>query len=91
MKVTPEQQLHFLERDVLPLIEAVCNGYDYDPGSSDLDDEQPANISIPLGEYRRARRLYYELTKEDLAIHHIDGNVNNNRPENIRLVRLREK
>ena len=63
MKVTPEQQLHFLERDVTPLVRAVVNGMDYDPGHSDLDDEQPIHVFIPLGEYRRARRLLYELEK----------------------------
>ena len=61
MKVTPEQQLGFLERDVLPLIDAVCAGYDYDPGSSDLDDEQPIIVRITLGAYQRARRLRHEL------------------------------
>jgi hypothetical protein len=63
IKVTPEQQLGFLERDVFPLVTAVRKGYDYDPGSSDLDDEQPIIVRMELGEYRRAVRLYYELTK----------------------------
>ena len=63
MKASPEQQLGFLSRDVLPLLEAVHAGYEYDPGSSDLDDEQPIYVRIPLGEYRRARRLRHELLK----------------------------
>jgi len=65
INVSAEQQLHFLERDVLPLIEAVCSGYNYNPGSSDLDDEQPIYVSMTLGEYRRASRLLYELKKVD--------------------------
>lgn len=61
IKVTAEQQLGFLERDTLPLIEAVCRGYTYDPGSSDLDDEQSIVVRMALGEYRRALRLAYQL------------------------------
>ena len=49
--------------DVLPLIKAVANGMEYDPGHSDLDDEQPVHVVIPLGEYRRAVRLLHELEK----------------------------
>jgi hypothetical protein len=48
-------------RDILPLLEAVTKGYTYDPGSSDLDDEQPIHVSMTLGEYRRAVRMLYEL------------------------------
>jgi hypothetical protein len=61
MKATPKQQLGFLARDVLPLLEAIHAGYDYDPGDSDLSDEQPIWVRIPLGEYRRAFRLAHEL------------------------------
>lgn len=63
MKATPEQQLHFLVRDVLPVLVAVTNGYTYDPGPSDLDDEQPINVRVTLGDYRRASRLKYELER----------------------------
>ena len=61
IKVTAEQQLGFLVRDVTPLVRAVVQGMTYDPGHSDLDDEQPIHVSMTLGEYRRARRLLYEL------------------------------
>jgi hypothetical protein len=64
VKFTPLQQLHCLERDVLPLIDAVHSGFTYDPGHSDLDDEQPITVSMTLGDYRRATRLHYELRKE---------------------------
>lgn len=64
MKASASQQLHFLWRDTLPLVTAIKDGFAYDPGHSDLDDEQPIHVSITLGDYRRAVRLYYELRKE---------------------------
>ena len=63
IKATPEQQLEFLARDVLLAIEAICKGFAYDPGHSDLDDEQPIHVSMTLGDYRRALRLAYKLRK----------------------------
>jgi hypothetical protein len=63
MKVTIEQQFGFLVRDVTPLVRAVVNGMDYDPGHSDLDDEQPIHVSMTLGDYRRAARLLHELER----------------------------
>lgn len=60
---TPEQQLGFLSRDVLPVLRAVCKGYTYDPGSSDLDDEQVVHVRMTLGDYRRASRLRFDLEK----------------------------
>jgi len=61
--VTADQQLGFLVRDVMPVLVAVAGGYNYDPGSSDLDDEQPIHVRITLGDYRRASRLKYELER----------------------------
>jgi hypothetical protein len=58
MKATPEQQLWFLARDVLPAIKAIVDGYDYNPGDSDLDNEQPIHVRMTLGDYRRAFRLH---------------------------------
>ena len=63
IRVSTEQQLGFLVRDVLPLVKAVVEGMTYDPGHSDLDDEQPIRVSMTLGEYRRAVRLLYELER----------------------------
>ncbi len=65
MKATDKQQLGFLIRDVLPVLRAVTNGMVYDPGHSDLDDEQPINVRMTLGDYRRASRLKYELERAD--------------------------
>ena len=59
----PEQQLRTLSRDVLPVLKAILAGYDYNPGSSDLDDEQPINVRMTLGVYRRADRLHHEVSK----------------------------
>ena len=65
IKFTPEQQLRFLVQAALPFIEKICEGFDYEPGHADLDDEQPIAIctSMTLGEYRRAKRLLRELEK----------------------------
>lgn len=31
----------------------IRDAFNYDPGHSDLDNEQPINITIPLGTWRR--------------------------------------
>jgi hypothetical protein len=62
--------------DRLPdLIKKILAGYDYNPGSSDLDDEQPISVSMTLGDYRQLMRLSYGLrpptrnvTAEDLGL-----------------------
>lgn len=56
-----DRQLRFLARDILPLVDFVLNGFSPDPGTSDLDDEQPIHIMIPFGEYRRCQRLKPQL------------------------------
>ena len=68
MKATPEQQLAFLSRDVLPMLEAIHEGYMYIPGGSDLDDEQSSIwVKLTRGHYRRAVRIMYQIQnmKED--------------------------
>ena len=64
IKFTDKQQLHCLERNVLSIVEAIVNGMVYDPGHSDLDDEQPINVRMTLGDYRAASRLLYELKRQ---------------------------
>ncbi len=59
----PDQQLRFLARDAKPLVQAVVAGFTYDPGHSDLDNEQPINVRLPLGEYRRAVRLLHQIAQ----------------------------
>jgi hypothetical protein len=49
------------KRQLRLLLTAVVKGMDYDPGHSDLDDEQPVHVCIPLGEYRRANTLLFLL------------------------------
>jgi hypothetical protein len=63
MKVTPEQNIRFMARDVLTVLNTVCAGFTYDPGHSDLDDEQPIHVRMTLGDYRAAVRLKRELDK----------------------------
>ena len=36
---------------------AVVDGFTYDPGHSDLDDEQPINVRMTLGDWRTAQTL----------------------------------
>lgn len=42
---------------IFKLVFAVCKGFTYDPGHSDLDDEQPIHVQMTLGDYRRAVQL----------------------------------
>jgi hypothetical protein len=44
---------------LLSLAGVIREGYDYDPGSSDLDDEQPIHVRMTLGDYRKARRVVH--------------------------------
>ncbi len=43
------------------LARAIVNGLLNIPGCGDLDDEQPIIVRMTLGDYRRARRLSYQL------------------------------
>jgi hypothetical protein len=50
---------------IIRVLKAVVAGMEYNPGHSDLDNEQPVHVCIPLGEYRRARRLLRTLEGPD--------------------------
>ena len=52
-----------LAKDVTPLVRAVVDGFDYNPGQSDLDNEQPIHVRMTLGDYRRAKRLLHQLER----------------------------
>lgn len=54
-----ELRARIVPQAVRLILRAILDGYDYNPGSSDLDDEQPINVRMTLGEYRRAREWYY--------------------------------
>jgi hypothetical protein len=54
-----------LRRNVLPVLKAVVGGFTYDPGHSDLDDEQSVSVRMTLGDYRLAVRLQRELEKAE--------------------------
>ena len=46
---------------ILAALKAVVDGYDYNPGDSDLDNEQHISVRMTLGDYRRAARPKHEL------------------------------
>ena len=46
----------------IALVNRLLAGYTYDPGSSDLDDEQPITLRITLGDYRELRHLAADLS-----------------------------
>ena len=35
----------------------ILSGFTYDPGHSDLDDEQPITVRMTLGDYRKVRNM----------------------------------
>ena len=39
--------------DIAKAAQPFRDAFDYDPGHSDLDDEQPINITVTLGDWRR--------------------------------------
>ena len=43
------------------LATAIVKGFETDPGHSDLDNEQPINVSMTLGDYRKARNVLHAL------------------------------
>ncbi len=63
VKFTVEQQYHTLIRNIIPLLESMQSGFTYDPGHSDLDNEQPIHVRMTLGDYCRATNLLYEVKK----------------------------
>lgn len=52
----------FLVRAMKPFVEAYMRGDN--PGWSDLDNEQPINISVTLGDLRRAMSAYHQAAGE---------------------------
>ncbi len=51
------------ERAAASFLKIIVDGYDYNPGDSDLDDEQPIHVRMNLGDYRRAAALLHEVTQ----------------------------
>ena len=47
-------------QDLLNDVRGVLSGYDTDPGTPDLADEQPICVRMTLGEYRRMKRHAWE-------------------------------
>jgi hypothetical protein len=53
----------YVAHEARHIINAVCLGFNADPGHSDLDDSQPITIRLTLGDYRRALRIRAELNQ----------------------------
>jgi hypothetical protein len=51
------------ERAAASFLKIIVDGYDYNPGDSDLDNEQPIHVRMNLGDYRRAAALLHEVTQ----------------------------
>jgi len=49
------------ERAAISFLKIIVDGYSYDPGDSDLDNEQPISVRMTLGDYRKALRLLHEV------------------------------
>ena len=47
-------------RHLNPLLRKVATASVYDPGETDLDDEQPVSLTVTLGDVRKARWLLGE-------------------------------
>lgn len=47
----------------LELLGKVRDGFQFDPGTSDLDDEQPIHPCISLGDMRKIRNLLHRASK----------------------------
>ncbi len=47
------------ERQLVAVIHSLIDGFDYNPGHSDLDDEQTEHLRITLGDYRKALRVMH--------------------------------
>lgn len=49
---------------MLLVLQAIDDGFTYDPCHSDLDNEQTIHVTMTLGDYRRANLLFHELKGE---------------------------
>ena len=45
------------ERERDEAVGLILSGFTYDPGHSDLDDEQPITVRMTLGDYRKVRNM----------------------------------
>ena len=44
-------------------LQPFLDGYNYNPGDDDLDNEQPISIRVTLGDYRRLRSIIRHVAK----------------------------
>lgn len=45
------------DKELMALLGKFVDGFKPDPGTSDLDNEQPIHVRVTLGDWRRARAL----------------------------------
>lgn len=57
--MTAKAAQEFIARNVPAILAEVKKGFTPDPGTSDLDDEQPIWVNIPLGIYRKVCQVDY--------------------------------
>ena len=55
--------------DLIPVATRIRDAFKYDPGHSDLDNEQPIHITVTLGDWRELdywlNKLAYERSQRD--------------------------
>jgi hypothetical protein len=51
------------EAIALKILDAICKGFEEDPGTSDLYNEQPIHVRMTLGDYRLAFLLRNEIKR----------------------------
>lgn len=48
------------------------DAFTYDPGHSDLDDEQPIHVTVTLGDWRKLNFLLNDFKRKDYPPRHDD-------------------
>ncbi len=51
----------WISKSIEMIVKAVRDGFESDPGTSDLDDEQPVHVRVELGVWRRAGMVAREM------------------------------
>jgi len=65
-----------LERELMALVKAAesfRDGFTYDPGHSDLDNEQPIHVRVTLGAWRRLNGLLRVTDTAKKPVHYWTG------------------
>lgn len=65
---------------IISVLQAIKTGYDYNPGDSDLDNEQPIHVSMTLGDYRKAWRLLHSISVAPATPQAAERGADNSQP-----------